>query len=48
VVWPLAAFGAGPAWSPLAAAFVAVLAGGEWLRRRPPGALVLDHGPAPA
>jgi DNA-binding transcriptional LysR family regulator len=48
VVWPLAAFGAGPAWSPLAGAFVDVLAGGEWLRRRPPGALVLEQGPAPA
>jgi DNA-binding transcriptional LysR family regulator len=48
VVWPLAAFGAGPGWSPLAAAFVEVLAAGEWQRRRPPRAVVLGPGSAPA
>jgi hypothetical protein len=45
VVWPLAAFGASPEWSPIAAAFVKVLAAGEWLRRRPPRSVALGPGP---
>jgi DNA-binding transcriptional LysR family regulator len=46
IVWPVAAFGAGPEWSPIAAAFVEVLAAGEWQRRRPARAVSLGAGPS--